>query len=1142
MTPGLTKLRQLAAGYWSPFVHATLLVAGVFGVKDVDLSNLETVSNTLWIVLGAGLFVLALIRFPRVSFWITRLLLPPPPPFVPNKGVFRGPSSYSREDSAEFKGRAPDATACLQEIQRKPFFILEGESGCGKSSLLNVSLLPVAEQQFKVVQCRMGQDSFGRLGAALLGRPYVRGEAPWGPERLDKSISGACRANTQANGKPLLLCLDQFEEIFLRVPEVSRLEFWKSLMRAIKGGGLRVLISVRSDFLDLLLKDCHAVDPAQDTLDLGSYYTLKAFRHDQARGVLHEMLAPRHGDALIKQQMEDFAEALCRELLRPPRDRRLSRDEEPTILPVELQILGQVMEAAGGEHLSRTALRRLGGKPGLLRMYLERAKNDVRRTTMLPGEKTFQILGGLVTDAGTKRSRAPVEFAKSLSLPIPTLLRALEELEKKSLVKKVLLAEELSGDPAGETGYELMHDHLAAVLAEAPDPHLQRVRDAEARLDFWLARFHMALRSPNQTFWQAGRIALTKPLPMIEAVLLARYARNSQERRMLRHNHRAVALRCVAVCVPLGLGLLLTRMDRYQVWMARRAAPVESAFKAGAFQPIGSWAAALVHLGYLDDAERVISQAEAQASSSVNPNTRARVRQDLAVAYVAYSEALAKTGRKKEAANAAIKARSLFESADPRPDFPFFSNQISRGAVPLMLRCAGALVDADLPEEAAALWGNALRLTEGFDDGTIRKMREGISLLFVRIAADILKKVRPNTFEQIVGPSLSEVPLGRIIIAVALDELKQISSANSAWSTALKDVSPTNRRMVLEALGQAGRVDLALAFAQSGDADRIQLEYAWLGEALSAETHTRDVSVLKVATHMKPTEIPHNSAAIMARALARVRQVKEAQPYIDRALKADGSLDANGRTAVVEALALIGDELRATQVAGMNSELQARIAGSLVSMGACGNAQRMVAEIEDAQQKLWVLLTVARQCRTRQPDEASRAATEALALARNMADQLLLRSFNSRDKVLEQAVAPLFRVASAMHETQDKKRALEALSYIVHKSESEEGREVQAVLVLERAADRLLLLGEADMAKAAWDLASAHVYRVKLSSLWLRVAQGFARTRSFYEARTAAENVDAAGQLGGYATLLIEYKRMQDGLGPDVENLLPEDW
>ncbi|MBM3225639.1 MAG: hypothetical protein FJZ47_17820, partial [Candidatus Tectomicrobia bacterium] len=258
---------------------------------------------------------------------VTRLILGPvaPPSSVPR--LFRGPRPYGADDV--LPGRQQECEDCWQLLRSAPFGILEGESGCGKSSLLNAALLPRAQRVFQVITCRLADDPFGRLCTALRQAPYRAAATPPIADALAEALTQAARA---AAPRPLLLCIDQGEELFVTVRDEVRAQCLEVLREAIAAGQVRLLMALRSDFRDLLDRLCRTLDPTQQTFDLGGYYTLQALRAAPARAVLDELLRPAAAqDARLRQQLDDFAAALVADLLRPPRDQRLCQEDEKTV-------------------------------------------------------------------------------------------------------------------------------------------------------------------------------------------------------------------------------------------------------------------------------------------------------------------------------------------------------------------------------------------------------------------------------------------------------------------------------------------------------------------------------------------------------------------------------------------------------------------------------------------------------------------------------------------------------------------------------------------------------------------------------------------------------------------------------------------
>ena len=579
------RLQQLLSVYWKPVLS---LVAGVpvllNGLKVVGLSVPLSASTPegRWLLIAVGVALFTVIRFPRVGALITRWILGPPPPLPSAGGLFHGPRPYAKGEN--LPARQADSDECWRLIQERPFVILEGESGCGKSSLLKAALLPRAEGPFRVIECRVANDPFGNLLSVLSGGPSTKPRHPISKKAVAVAIAAAAApADTGEHSepaRPLLLFIDQCEELFVTVKDEERLRFITVLKDAIQAGKLRLLVAIRKDFFDLLRDVCREVDPEQQVLNLGSYYTLRAFRRDQAEVVLGEILQAAHGDdPLRKQQQEDFISALVKELLRPPRDKRLCQDDEKSVLPLELQVAGMVIERRGMEPFSVGELRRLGGLPGLLRAYLEEAKTYVLRKTGVPGEQSLLVLRQLISPAGTTQVQTAAEVGAALNLLADLVEGALQAFADKYLVCLQ------PGEVDGPARYELMHDHLVQILREAPDPILQKARDAEERLRFWIERMRVAF-----TPWGSGqpslalhrfRSLLTQPVPVVECLYLWRFAPRGDARRLLLLNLRGfglrVALAALLLALPLASWRLYVLTDSYQIEKIVVEAPVEGA-------------------------------------------------------------------------------------------------------------------------------------------------------------------------------------------------------------------------------------------------------------------------------------------------------------------------------------------------------------------------------------------------------------------------------------------------------------------------------------------------------------------------------------------------------------------------------------
>jgi hypothetical protein len=668
-----TELRRLFAYYWKPIVTLAALVPTVLKI----LHSLG-LSVTMWperanpetqaVLIGLGLSVLVVIRFPRVAYAVTRWIVPPPAPRPPGPRVFRGPRSYNVADAEEFHGRNADGDDCWNRIRSKPLFVLEGESGCGKSSLLNVDLLPRASKEFRVVSCRCGEDPFGKLRSALLGERYEQGRR-YGKPALREAIESATQSLGETQSKPLLVCVDQFEELFVTVRDQVRRQFFMAIKEAIEEGKLRLVVGIRKDFSDLLLDARRDVDPDNTAFafDRDSYYTLRSFSAEQAEAVLERVLDHEEihdGDPLAKQEHKDFVQVLVQVLLRPPSDTRLSPQDEHRVIPVELQMVGWTYESILGRRFSAAEFRRLGGKAGLYRHYIEDAKEYVFRKTGIPGETSLRILRRLISLAGTKWEQSVADIAPGVGLSAEQIDRVLEAFAERFLVRR-LPSEQPGPGEVGSTfrRYELMHEHLVQLLEEAPQRELQRLRDAEARLRFWRERTRNLSEPRGDIAPQSGRSRLrafrawlasffAQPIPIGETLRLWRYARGSEDRRMMRRNLRGFLTMLLTVSVlfaaPCWAGwVYYKKTHSYQRYYIIEYAPDKDLARSGltgeSVLVFNKWLAALVTAGRPDSAMAAAAKLTAPVSQSR--------------AYGAIAEAAAKAddrGRAAQAIDAAL--------------------------------------------------------------------------------------------------------------------------------------------------------------------------------------------------------------------------------------------------------------------------------------------------------------------------------------------------------------------------------------------------------------------------------------------------------------------------------------------------------
>ncbi len=653
----MEQLRALMASRWKPLI-SLFAALGVLanslkesGILSTPFPGVASTSTSRYLIVAICLVIFIVIRFPRVAVSITRLILGSPSTPADAPRIFRGPRPYYSQDQQLFPGRQAEVADCWVRIQHRPFFMLEGESGCGKSSLLNAALIPQARTHFRVIECRVADDPFGKLYYALRQEPYQKLKQAISKEALAQTIAAVAqpkRGTTSENPgqeKPLLVCIDQFEELFATVKDRIRVRFLGVLKEAIEREQIRLVIAIRTDFSDLAFGICRELDPQQLILRVSDSYVLQPFRKDQASGVLQKMLEPIHaGDPLIEQKLFDFSKSLISSLLRSPSDKRLYQPNQKTVLPVELQMVGMMIESVGIKNFSTAGLRRLGGKTGLMRAYIEDAKTYVWRKTGVDGDKALLVLRQLIPPTHTKQAFAAASIQRVPGLTAKQVELVLEAFSEIYLVSR---------SPADSNGssatpsfqYELMHDYLAEVLSDTSEPILQKARDAEERLSYWRSRTKAAFESNadrklRRLFTRAFKL-FAKPIPIIETLRLWRFATSGDARRMLRRNLRGLLLRVVAVALPIAGWQYWIHTDAYQIRVILSDAPVAQAASTNSNSVI-EWAKALARANRISEAFAALHQIKERTS--------------LPYAFMALGIELHKTGKITEAKRALTEA------------------------------------------------------------------------------------------------------------------------------------------------------------------------------------------------------------------------------------------------------------------------------------------------------------------------------------------------------------------------------------------------------------------------------------------------------------------------------------------------------
>ena len=341
------------------------------------------------------------------------------------EGYFRiGPYLDTADDRAKFDRADKAHEKVLDWVSRAdamPLY-LTGDSGSGKSSVLNAFVLPaLRDAGWTVVEARVWQDPETALRDAIVklagARKWKLGE----PTNLRGLLEALAR---RADGG-LLIVLDQFEE-FVILADPERQKAFSALvadLRATPVKGLRLLLVMRSDYKTAIDElGLPLLRQGENWNEVGRF-TIAAGTRFMARSGL--ALQP---DAL------DRVAISASEL-----------DDSPGMIrPITLNVVGYVLSQGRATAPSLDAGR-------LVRHYIEQSVEQPAIRDFAP-----RVLKELVTEQGTKWPRSEKELVDQTRLRPGEVRAVMNGLWAAALARPL---------DAAQGVWELSHDFVARAVA-----------------------------------------------------------------------------------------------------------------------------------------------------------------------------------------------------------------------------------------------------------------------------------------------------------------------------------------------------------------------------------------------------------------------------------------------------------------------------------------------------------------------------------------------------------------------------------------------------------------------------------------------------------------------------------------------------
>lgn len=358
-----------------------------------------------------------------------------PPPTMPRitqplaARPYKFLQSYSEDDAPVFWGRDREIAEISSKIVQNPSYVIYGQSGVGKTSLLQAGIVPTlkaAGHRTTVLRCF--PDPASDLEAALYGA---------NPEREPSVHAALTQLAGASPNAQLVFCFDQFEA-WLHLADGDRKRRLVTLIEAMQAGAfadrLHFVFNVREDFfaeMDQLKAWFPAVFHAE--FRLGPMSRAKA-----ARLIMEpaERAGCRFEDGLVPRMLHD-----------------LSRGEvvELPALQVVCDRLYDARDPNGD--ISNQHYESLGRAGNILAHYLDRVLQRFQKSDLALARETLLAL----TEEGSASRLLPLRaLSERVTRVFPTETDQLQRLVEELAAARILSIHRSEGE--GWVG--LMHDFL----------------------------------------------------------------------------------------------------------------------------------------------------------------------------------------------------------------------------------------------------------------------------------------------------------------------------------------------------------------------------------------------------------------------------------------------------------------------------------------------------------------------------------------------------------------------------------------------------------------------------------------------------------------------------------------------------------
>ncbi|MEA5599134.1 eIF2A-related protein [Rivularia sp. UHCC 0363] len=395
-------------------------------------------------------------------------------------------------------GRERDINLLIGKISRsdQKLTLIHGESGVGKSSIVNAGLVPalqnrpIGDQIAVPVVIQVYTDWVRELGKSFSEAMfadklptryvYTKLEAPADPTTPIKIVDILQQLQENANNHLItVLIFDQLEEFFFVCTDRQQKEFDNFICDCLNIAFVKIIFSLREDYLHHLLdlKRLAKQDSINNNiLDKDIRYQVNNLSSSDAKKLIQQLTERSEYNiepALIDALVEDLSSELGE------------------VRPIELQVVGAQLQ---DERITTFAKY----EPYRPNKLIERYIKEIIKDCGAENEQTALLVLYLLTDENHKRPfKTKAELATELS--------ELDSSKKIELVLEILVRSGLVVLFADVTErYQLIHDYLVYLVrslqqGELIQTQLRQLRNQVQEREAEITQLHSELRKKKQS-------------------------------------------------------------------------------------------------------------------------------------------------------------------------------------------------------------------------------------------------------------------------------------------------------------------------------------------------------------------------------------------------------------------------------------------------------------------------------------------------------------------------------------------------------------------------------------------------------------------------------------------------------------------